>query len=117
MKLSAIPLKVTIIGLGCCFGLGVSKAKAQNLESINKKDLVNASGSVSLNQIYYNAHGIENRRDPYNYFLSANLSLEVAGIALPFSFMLSNQNSSFQQPFNQFSINPTYKSITAHLGL
>ena len=116
MKLSAIPSKVTIIGLGCCFSLWISKAKAQNLESINKKDLVNASGSVALNQIYYNAHGIENRRDPYNYFLSANLSLDVAGIALPFSFMLSNQNSSFQQPFNQFSINPTYKSITAHLG-
>src|SRR5690606_27639904 len=34
----------------------------------------------------------------------------------PFSFSLSNQNSSFQQPFNQYGLHPTYKWITAHLG-
>ena len=114
MKITATLSKVLTIA--CCFSLWLPDGKAQNLESIEKKDLVNASGSVSLNQIFYNASGIENRRDPYSYFLSANLNMDVAGIALPFSFMLSNQNSSFQQPFNQFSINPTYRSVTAHVG-
>lgn len=114
MKLANIPLKIIVIG--CCLIFWLSNGKAQNLESIDKKDLVNASGSISLNQIFYDARGIDNRRDPYSYFLSANLSMDIAGMALPFSFMLSNQNNNFQQPFNQFSINPTYRSVTAHLG-
>lgn len=32
------------------------------------------------------------------------------------SFALSNQNRSFQQPFNQFGLHPTYKWATGHFG-
>ena len=89
---------------------------AQNLESIGWQPLVTLSGGVSLNQIGYASTGIENRRDPYNYFLAGSLNLDIYGMSLPFNFTYSNQESSFHQPFNQFSIHPTYKWITGHFG-
>ena len=89
---------------------------AQNLESVGQGSPVTITGGLSVNQIVYAARGIENRRDPYNYFLSGGINLDIYGLSLPFSFTYSNQESSFRQPFNQFSVNPTYKWVTGHFG-
>ncbi|MGE0773077.1 MAG: hypothetical protein AB7K37_15300 [Cyclobacteriaceae bacterium] len=89
---------------------------AQDLETIGKKDPLQLSGGLSLNQIFYGVNGIESRRDPYSYFLSGNLNLSLYGWSVPLSFAVSNQNQSFQQPFNQYGLHPTYKWATAHLG-
>ncbi|WP_147407505.1 hypothetical protein [Reichenbachiella sp. MSK19-1] len=89
---------------------------AQNLESIGKGDALTISGGVNVSQVFYAANGIEDRRDPYNYFLSGNLNLSLYGWSVPVSFSYSNQNASFQQPFNQYGMSPTYKWVTAHLG-
>jgi hypothetical protein len=35
---------------------------------------------------------------------------------MPFSFVLSERERDFRQPFNQFGISPRYKWATAHLG-
>ncbi len=88
----------------------------QNLESIGKEKPVTVSGGVSASQIFYTADGIESRRDPYSYFFTGNLNLSLYGWSVPLSFALSNQNRSFQQPFNQFGLHPTYKWITGHFG-
>lgn len=74
------------------------------------------SGGISANQIFYSASGIDARRDPYSYFLSGNVNFNLYGWSIPLSFNYSNQNVSFQQPFNQYSIHPTYKWITGHFG-
>lgn len=89
---------------------------AQNLETVGRQPPVTLSGGVSVNQIAYASSGIEGRRDPYNYFVSGSLNLNMYGLSLPFGFTYSNQESSFRQPFNQFSIHPTYKWITGHFG-
>jgi hypothetical protein len=91
-------------------------ANAQNIESIGKEKPLAISGGVSLNQIFYGVSGIEFRRDPYTYFASGNVNFSLYGWSVPLSFSVSNQNTSFQQPFNQYSLHPTYKSVTAHLG-
>jgi hypothetical protein len=44
------------------------------------------------------------------------MNADFKGIVLPFSFVYSNQNKDFRQPFNQFGISPQYKWIKAHLG-
>lgn len=62
------------------------------------------------------ASGIDNRRDPYTYFLSGNLGLDLYDLSIPVSFSFSNQKFAFQQPFNQYGLHPTYKWATAHLG-
>ena len=89
---------------------------AQDLTTIGQDQPVKITGGFSANQVFYAANGLENRRDPYNYFLGANINLDVYGLNLPFSFTYSNQESSFRQPFNQFSLNPSYKWITGHFG-
>lgn len=89
---------------------------AQNLESIGKEKPLQISGGASLNQIFYSVNGIESRRDPYSYFASGNVNFSLYGWSVPLSFSISNQNTSFQQPFNQYSLHPTYKWVTGHFG-
>lgn len=89
---------------------------SQNLESIGKEKPLTVTGGFSLNQIFYAASGIDSRRDPYSYFASGNLNFNLYGWSVPLSFSLSNQNVSYQQPFNQYGLHPTYKWITGHIG-
>lgn len=96
--------------------LAALAASAQNLEAIGDQQPIRVSGGLSLTQIGYAVNGIPARRAPYNYFLSGALNLDIYGMAIPVSFMLSNQSSSIRQPFNQFGINPIYKDFTGHLG-
>jgi hypothetical protein len=98
------------------FSFLIFTASAQNLADIGKANPVTVTGGISLNQIFYKASGIENRRDPYTYYASGNVNFSLYGWNVPLSFALSNQNTSFQQPFNQYSVHPTYKWITAHAG-
>jgi len=90
--------------------------QAQNLENLGKGDAFSMSGGINANQVFYQANGVADRRDPYNYFLSGNLNFVLYGWSVPFSFSYSNQNATFQQPFNQYGLSPTYKWVTAHLG-
>jgi hypothetical protein len=93
-----------------------SSVLAQNLQAIGTEQPLSVSGGLSLNQIGYAVKGIPARRDPYNYFLSGVLNFDLYGMSIPLSFMLSNQNNAFQQPFNQFGLTPVYKAFTGHLG-
>jgi hypothetical protein len=88
----------------------------QNLETIGKEKPIKISGGVSLNQIAYTASGLDNRRAPYSYYASGNLNVSLYGWNVPLNFNYSNQSVTFQQPFNQFSMHPTYKWITLHAG-
>ncbi|SKC50887.1 hypothetical protein SAMN05660236_1100 [Ohtaekwangia koreensis] len=96
--------------------IAYSILNAQNLESIGKEKPLSITGGISLNQIVYGVRGIESRRDPYSYYASGNINFSLYGWSCPLSFSISNQNTSFQQPFNQYSLHPTYKWITAHAG-
>lgn len=102
-----------IIGVVC---ISATSLVAQNLESIGKEKPLSVTGGVSLSQVFYAANGIDSRRDPYTYFASGNVNFSLYGWSVPFSFSFSNQNTSFQQPFNQYSVHPTYKWFTGHLG-
>jgi hypothetical protein len=92
---------------------------AQDLETIHKQKPVQMNGGVAVNTTYYDAEGIENRRDPFYWMMSANLNFNFFGIVqAPFSMTLSQQDKRFSQPqpFNRFGISPKYKMVTAHLG-
>lgn len=93
-----------------------AKAASQNLENIGKEKPMSVTGGISANQILYAASGIENRRAPYNYFLSGNINVNLYGWSIPLSFNISNQKFAFRQPFNNYSIHPSYKSVTMHAG-
>ncbi|MDA3952365.1 MAG: hypothetical protein PF485_01875 [Bacteroidales bacterium] len=97
-------------------GMGLKSSFAQDLESVGQKDQLKITGGISTNQVYYSAFGADQRRDPYSYFLSGNVNFSLYGWNAPFSYTYSNQNSAFQQPFNQYSLHPYYKWVRLHLG-
>lgn len=99
--------------LALCAGIPLT---AQNLASIGKEKPFSFSGSLSFNQIFYSSTGIAARRDPYRYLSSGNISLGLYGLNIPLTFSASNGNTSFTQPFNRYSVHPTWKWITAHAG-
>lgn len=89
---------------------------AQNLEHLGKAKPLTFSGNLSNRLVFYNASGMPSRRDPFGYVLGGNLNIGIYEFYLPFSFSLSNQGTSYGQPFNQFGLSPTYKWATLHLG-
>lgn len=89
---------------------------AQNLEQIGVRKGVKFNGSLNLNTVGYYARGLENRRDPFNWFLTGSVNASIFGYSVPLSFSYSNANRSFSQPFNQFSFTPQYKWVKTYVG-
>lgn len=105
----------------CAFVLSCyvfSSSYAQRLDAIGEQQALKINGGVSLEQIGYFSSGLEQgRRDPYNFFLTGNINIDLYGWSVPFSFNYSNQSQvAFSQPFNQYGLTPTYKWITGHIG-
>ena len=96
-----------------CFG---SEIFAQNIESIGKEKPLKLTGGLSANQVLYLSNDSIRRRAPYNCVASGNINFNIYGWNVPFSYTISNYENSYQQPFNQYSINPTYKWVTLHAG-
>jgi len=88
----------------------------QDLGSIGSQKPFTVNGSAQIRGIFYNASGISDRRSPFTYVFSGNLTANLYGISMPMNFSISEADRSFRQPFNQFGISPHYKWITAHLG-
>lgn len=89
---------------------------AQDLERIGEGSAINAHGSVAVRTVGYAATGINARRNPLSWTLSGTVTANVYDLALPFSFVIGEQERSYSQPFNRFGISPKYKWATAHLG-
>jgi hypothetical protein len=89
---------------------------AQNIEEIGIGKGIKLNGSLNVNSVLYHAKGLEQRRDPFNWFLTGSLNFNLFGYSAPLSFSYSNTNRSFSQPFNQFSFAPQYKWVKTYLG-
>jgi hypothetical protein len=91
-------------------------ATGQELSNIGKSPLLQINGGLSVNQTFNWSDVPGSYRQPYAYTLMANLNFSVYGWSIPLSGMFSNRQWSYQQPFNQFSLNPSYKWIKIYLG-
>ena len=89
---------------------------AQNLELIGSKNPFKINGGISASQVIYVTTDSVSGRDPYSFYVTGNLNASIYDWNIPLSFTWSNQNHAFQQPFNQYSLHPKYKWITAHIG-
>jgi len=89
---------------------------AQNLQQIKSQKPFTIDGSLSTTANFYSISGKESSRDPFSYVLSGSINVSVYSLQLPFSFVYSNSNFSYAQPFNRFGISPEYKWIRLHLG-
>lgn len=96
---------------------------AQDIEKLAKAKFLKVSGGLGTDQVFYNASGIDDRRNaPYQYYFTGNLNATILGeIQIPVSFSYSNQKFNYSQPFNQqqfnrFGISPKYRWVTVHAG-
>ena len=99
------------------FLIFVLQNKAQDLEKIGKKDMITVGGGLNFSSVFYNANGIPNRRQPFTYFLNGNLTANFLGITMPYTFNYSNNQITYNQPYNIQSFNPTYKWIKGYAGI
>jgi len=99
----------------CCLGI-LGSLKSQELSTIAKQKPFRFDGNLEFRSMFYHASGIANRMEPLNYLISGSPTISLYGWSIPFSFTLSKKQSSFQQPFNQFGLSPTYKWVTLHAG-
>lgn len=97
------------------FGLPASFF-AQDLDSLDTAPPVTLYGSVGASLVGYSAEGIEERREPFSWMLNGALNASFYRIDIPISFVFSEQERSFRQPFNQFGLSPGYKWIRLHAG-
>ncbi len=89
---------------------------AQDLSQYGWKKGVKIGGGINFNTVNYKSNGIGNRRDPFNWFGSGNLNINMFGYSMPFSFSLSNAARTYTQPFNRIQLKPSYKWIKGYWG-
>lgn len=105
-------VRLIITSLGLLFSL---LTNAQQLDRIGKKDAVKINGGISINQVYQHSDSYDISQ-PYSLVATGNISTSLYGWSIPLSFTWSNYTWTYTQPFNQVSLHPSYKWITAHLG-
>jgi hypothetical protein len=92
---------------------------AQDLEvgTIKKSNGIKLSGGLALNTVYNTP--VVGGGQPLSYFVSGIVNFNVYGYNIPVSINYSNRKFGFSQPysFNQISFNPSYKWISAHIGM
>lgn len=89
---------------------------AQDLGGLGEERPVRLDGSISVSLNKYSVAGAPARRPATGWTIVGSPTLSLYGVSLPFSFILSDQESSFRQPFDQFGVSPQYKWATLHLG-
>jgi len=100
----------------CGFASISASLSSQNLEKVDKKDMITIGGSMNLNSIFYNAQGFTARRDPLTWYFNGALNVTILDVSLPFTYSYSNQQGTYTQPFNMQSCSPKYKWVQAHIG-
>lgn len=91
-------------------------ARSQDLGQITKQKPVVFNGTIGLGLGTYNVKGIPARQRDFSYIFNGAPTLTIYGVTLPFSVVVSDQERSYTQPFNQYGISPTYKWATFHAG-
>jgi hypothetical protein len=83
-----------------------------------KEKPVSMTGNIGASAIFNTISGIDQRRDPFNWNLNANINFSIAGIInAPFSFYLAPGNDTYNLPSYRFAgISPSYKWIKLHIG-
>lgn len=94
---------------------GINTLKAQDFTDIGKRKPFVLSGSVGA-QASTRLNTQAAYSDPFSYLFNLQLNPVVYGFSMPISVSFADNRFSYSQPFSRFSIQPTYKWITAYIG-
>jgi len=86
------------------------------VSQVGFKKGIHAGGTFNLSSVAYTASGIPARRNPFDWFATASIDLNLFGISAPFTFSYTNAQLNYSQPFNRIKIIPQYKWVKLHLG-
>ncbi len=92
---------------------------SQDVEQVIKSPALVTSGGFNMSHIFNYSPDSLARYEPYSYYLSGNVNSTLFGVVnLPFSFAYTNNQvtGNLPQPFNRFSLSPSYRWITTHMG-
>lgn len=92
-----------------------SPAPAQDLSNAVLRP-VTLTGTLTAAWENYSLPGLATQRPVNTARMYFNPTLTIYGVSLPFSFVFSTNERSWNQPFNQFGVSPQYKWLTLHLG-
>jgi hypothetical protein len=114
---------VIIIVLMMVFSTNTVTIVAQQIDfnsvgEVFKKKPVKITGGIAANSVFYGGNE-SYTRDPWNYFLSGTVNFSIyEQLNVPLTLNLTNSGANMAYPTlpNRFSIHPTYKWITGHLG-
>jgi len=102
------------------FAFGGKFGYAQSFDNLGDKQIFSAGGSLALNNSFYLGNNNGNfpfgKTSPYQWSIVGTPWVSLYDIMIPFTFTLGKGNSSFEHPFFQFGLSPTYKWATVHLG-
>jgi hypothetical protein len=91
----------------------------QDVEQVVKAPMLVNNGGFNMSHIgNYSPDSVTNPNS-YSYYLSGNFNSTMFGVInLPFSFAYTNNQATanLPQPFNRFSLSPSYRWITSHIG-
>ncbi|MBR1547466.1 MAG: hypothetical protein IJ637_01915 [Prevotella sp.] len=96
--------------------LTLCPAMAQDIATIAKSDPLIMTGSVGTANTYHYTSVGDGYASPMSNAMYANLNISLYGISMPFAFYYTNDNTSFSYPQFTFSLSPSYKAWTGHLG-
>lgn len=95
----------------------VSNGQSIDLNNLKKAKFLKVSGGLSLNTLYNSYVPVATNK--LSYFVNGTIQFDFLGLlSIPLNLNYSNRKFNYSQPFsfNQFSINPRYKWVTAHAG-
>lgn len=73
-------------------------------------------GGLQAQMQFNSISGAPARRDPFNYFLSGQLNLDILGLQAPLSLALADGNATYRLPaYALVGLSPSYKWATVHL--
>jgi hypothetical protein len=97
-----------------------ASALAQDTTSTDTYSLpikpVSLDGSITASLTKYSVEGAERRRPATSWTFVGTPTLSFYGVSIPTTFIFSDQENDFRQPFNQIGVSPTYKWATLHVG-
>jgi hypothetical protein len=110
---------ITIFITGIFSYLGFAQqVDVENVLNAGKNKPLTFNGGLSAGNIFYTGSE-QSGRQAWTYYLNGNLNMNIYGLVdIPVSINLTNLGSNMSYPSlpNRFSLHPSYKWITAHIG-
>lgn len=93
-----------------------AQMEPDSIQKAEKKKWLGMSSGITLSAQFYRTNVNNPRQQPFMYSIAGSPALDIKGVSMPFNVIYSNQVFTYQQPFNQFGISPTFKYGTLYLG-